>query len=652
MCFRAGLELLGFEDKGKLDALLVSWDLFKPVDNTEDLVSCFLGVRRFHHALENYMLLKEGRMLDNLQGSLSCSGNEVYDRVEAVKERRRKEMLSTLLRPHIEESNCQACEGALVDRGRLKEVCNNMSGLVQCAEHLYQGFSRSYCKKRVTFAALANENHPLYHSCMLQTHLVNLSIQLFPGLQQEIDRGIETPFPPQAQTNHLLSLPPDVNDTAQAKRIFCSNLRVPDGDTLVHVDGHTRLTIRIPDLDAHEKGDSLLFTTDDGKTVVFDVGLEARRKLIGLMHEYQEAFLDMRWSKTDHFRREIREIWLRMTGDQPLRAVSQLMVKHGQALPYIDDEGANQFDSKRFDMKWLWSKTRSSEAGLCRFPREVVLNRCLQPFYLRKCRRDNTALPAAVPIDLHLCQRKAEVLLNCTELRSLEVSVVDTKKTWECITYAKQSTINNAGMGLFVEEREDAICKGGRIAFYGHLVSEEPADTTAMTYVITIHARELKHCDASPASSGALGRFSNMLIPMEALVDLIKTSATMGDDLSQVNRICADAANAKFSPEENHLFIVAKQDLDLRRGDTEIFVDYGFSSYWFGEIFTNPEVFLESSPLLSTAIVFAICDQRSKMTLLRRRSLSRKDPSDFQHLLRHPSYSEDFIRGALSAKRR
>ena len=647
LCFRTCLELLGFADEVKLDNAVQSSGILRPVESAEDLVTCFLDARRYYQSLLNNIFYKEGLMLDNLRQALSCSSNDLCDMVERVKEEKRKETLASLLSSHLEESNCRACEGALSDTVRQKEVCRDMSGLVQCAESFYHGFSRTYCMKRLSFARLAEGSHGLYRSCMMQTHLVELSLKLFQGLEREIAHGMNTPFPPQLQENFELALPPD---GLSAKTLSPGKLRVPDGDTLVYVDGEERLTIRIPDVDAHEKGDSFLFETDDGKKAIFDVGLEARRKLIGILYDCQEVILDMRSERTDGYQRTIREVWLRLAHDQPLKAASQFMLEQGQAFPYISGD-AGEFDSKRFDLKWQWSKTRAKGVGICRFPEEVVQDKCLRPYSLRKCRKESIQLPTKVPINLGKSQRKAEQLLACTGLRSLTLSVVDVKKTWEFATFAKQSTIRNAGMGLFVEGRDCVISKGDRIAYYGNMASEEP-ETNTMTYVISHQSKTTKHCDALPVRSGALGRFANMAVPQEALFDLIRTSYTIGDDLSSVNKICAESANGKFSPHGNRLYIVAKHELDLRRGDTEIFVDYGFSDYWFGEVFSNPESFLESSPLLSTAIIFAICDKRSKMTLAKRCSLSRKDPTKFHHLLTHPSYSEDFIQGALSAKRR
>ena len=650
LCFRACLEFFGFIDKVRLDSAIQCSGVVRPVETVEGLVSCILDMRRFSQALLNYIFCREGLMLEDLTKVLSCSRNELCDMVDEDMKERRHEMLTSLLSPHIEGKNCRACNGALRDRGRQKEVCIDMSGLVQCVENLYQGFSSSSCNRRCRFASLADKRHALYRSCMLQTHLVELSFKMFPDIQSAIKDGITTtPFPPQLQDNSNLALPPDGDF---ARILSQDSLRVPDGDTLVYVDGNERLTIRIPDVDAHEKGDSLRFEeTGGGRTASFDVGLEARRELIGMLYDCQEVVLDMRSQETDGYQRTIREVWLRLAHDQPLEAASQIMLQQGQAFPYVDAEVA-EYDSKRFDLKWQWNRTRAKEAGICRFPKEVVQDKCLRPFNLRKCREEQTQLPTNVPVTLHKSRRKVEQLFHLTGLRGLTVSVVNTAKTWESATFAKQSTIRNAGKGLFVEGRDAVISRGEKIAYYGKMTSEEP-ETVEMTYVISVtESGRTKHCNALPVRSGALGRFANMVIPREALFDLIRTSYTIGDDLSSVNKICVESANGKFSTDGDSLHIIAKQEIDLRRGDTEIFVDYGFSSYWFGEVLSNPESFLESSPLLSTAIIFAICDKRSKMTLKTRLHLCKQDTTKFHHLLSHPSYSEDFIREVLDSKRR
>ena len=637
--FKLILKQVGFVDFNDLNA--ISEKYLISAQNPREVFDEFMRARTFLASLRNLVMCREGQLLVKVLEVTNSTQHELLLKLEQEKNVRVKRSLCALLEPHITRVNCERCQAALdTNEGT---VCDEMTGVVQIVENFFRGFSQSHCRQLMKFSSLVAGRHALYRSSLQSSLLLDLSNRLFPSLCRLIQGGAESPFPP---TNYPLSQPPDVTDVGQARKLDLDQLRVPDGDTLVIVRGKSRQAIRLPDLDAHEKEDSLVFIPNDNirRSVTVDVGTDSRRLLVGILRQADEIYLDKRSSEKDQYDRSISELWVVMAPGVQLQAVSQLMIKNGGAFPYTDAE-VERFDTKRFDLPKLWRETMARGVGICRFPLEVVNDKALRPYSLRQCRQIGTPLPS---VALGVGE-KAKSLFPNLDITSLKVNVTQTKNQWESITYAKQSSIRNAGCGLFVERRQATIKNGERIALYGK-IAQEQGPLLDRSYVIMVQCGGEKECVALPASSGALGRYANMKIPHEALEELIYTAATVGADMTKVHEMCRKQANGRFQREKDVVYIVAAKDIDLRGKDVEIFVDYTFHDYWFAEVLSEPMAYLENCPDLATAVIFAIVDPRSKFCKDERQQFC--NPQDLEHLLSEGGYSEELIQRSLKSKRR
>ena len=195
-------------------------------------------------------------------------------------------------------------------------------------------------------------------------------------------------------------------------------------------------------------------------------------------------------------------------------------------------------------------------------------------------------------------------------------------------------------MGLYLQRKDGiTIRKGDKIALYGrHYTSEDIPPNADETYLIQLSNGLWSH-PGEVGVEGTIGRFANMLIP-EDILALLVFNVTVTPTMWDIANGCARAQNAEFKTFCKHVFIVAKEDMDLSQRDVEVFVDYIFQEHFFPEVFKNPEVFLRNSPMLATAVIFAICDARSVLRLEQKMALTknRYQPETHKKLMDSPHY--------------
>ena len=166
--------------------------------------------------------------------------------------------------------------------------------------------------------------------------------------------------------------------------------------------------------------------------------------------------------------------------------------------------------------------------------------------------------------------------------------IVPCKLFWESRCFVAESTIPNAGRGLFLQAHKDDIPVGTHLCMYAErstTLEEIIASGSSRQYSIFTQKKK-RWFDGEKETGNNIGRFANQPGVLDALHRIKQLStrpmpAMIDCDWRQIETQLDDQCNAQFDTTGEQLVLKAKRPFHETYDPQEIFINYGgLKDYW------------------------------------------------------------------------
>ena len=176
---------------------------------------------------------------------------------------------------------------------------------------------------------------------------------------------------------------------------------------------------------------------------------------------------------------------------------------------------------------------------------------------------------------------------------------VESAKSREALCFAAESTIKDAGIGLFLRSHKDVIKKHTHLCSYASdTTTEEEMRHAGSTRDYALEtAKRGSYFDAEIADGYNLGRYANMPLVLESLEEIRQLSdkrrhhEITDEDWSQVESKILEKCDAEYYETRGNCLVVrARRDIAPSKQSRELFTNYGgLRTYWIAGILEHPK---------------------------------------------------------------
>ena len=492
--------------------------------------------------------------------------------------------------------------------------CEESEILVQLMKAQSTGFSASNMQKWYYFANTTPPFSPPTVTMSQPTSVLTTTLKyLAPYLKE---RKLQDPLP----SSWCIDI--EANQSTRLVPVQKESLHLYDGDSLeilvtkdsppmlkslvTHSDDKIR--VRLLSSDSPETEDSVrIYKQDEHSTnmttfLTRHPGIEALRAARQLVFTAKKIYLQIQAYdvqgrisvELDQYNRRLLNVILEDQNGRQTN-LATLLASKGFTFSFYSCKVDNEIHQ-------AMRQAIADKRGLFNMPEEVFTHP-YRPWDLRRARRTNNrsvydnyqpilnkppdpAAAWAARVDGISCPDE-EDRSESQPTDSFYFRVVKCKLHWESKCFKSQSSIPEAGNGLFLKP-QDGIPRGSHLCLY----SDSPTTAEAIqasgsskVYALSTGRKNIWF-DAEMENGNNLGRFANQPGVLEAFFKIkqlsMKPKPQMTEgDWQNIEKQLDAKCNGEFAVSGNQLVIRAKVDLVKKRSPTEVFVNYGgLRDYW------------------------------------------------------------------------